>query len=91
MTFSSCAFILWRRKIFQRTPLIITSILFILSSTDIIVTIYFFFKFVLDSGVVTSSTATKDGPQETWNKVLEVKFAVYVVAKYVSWPTILYF
>ncbi len=56
VTFASCAFILWRQKIFQRTPLIITSILFILSSTDIIVTIYFFFKFVLDSGVVTTST-----------------------------------
>ncbi|KJA18261.1 hypothetical protein HYPSUDRAFT_45428 [Hypholoma sublateritium FD-334 SS-4] len=84
VTFALCTFILWRQKIFQRTPLIITSILFTLSSTDIIVTLYFFFRFVLDSGNVTSSATPNDGPQETWNKVLEVKFAVYVVANLVN-------
>lgn len=79
--FGCCTYTLWQQKVVRRTLFVITSILFFLASADIIVTIYFFFRFVVKSSQTTSPTHT--GTHETWNRTLEVKFAVYVVAKYV--------
>jgi hypothetical protein len=82
--FGCCTYTLWRQKVVRRTLFVITSILFFLASADIIVAVYFFFRFVDKSSQKPSPTPT--GPHETWNKTLEVKFAVYVVAKYVLRP-----
>ncbi|KAF8178924.1 hypothetical protein BJ912DRAFT_648148 [Pholiota molesta] len=80
--FGCCTYTLWRQKVVRRTLFVITSILFFLASADIIVAVYFFFRFVDKSS--QKPTPTPTGPHETWNKTLEVKFAVYVVANAIA-------
>ncbi|KAF8908166.1 hypothetical protein CPB84DRAFT_1959343 [Gymnopilus junonius] len=75
--FGCAAFTLIRQKSVQRPVLAAFSLLFLLGTADVILTTYFFFKFVLQVPGVTR----KD---EKWNKFLEVKFAVYLVANAIS-------
>lgn len=82
--FSSCTFILWRQKNIQKTLFLISCALFFLASTDVVVTVYFFFRFVIQNGTLTNSAHSESTSQETWNPILEAKFAIYVVAKYVD-------
>jgi len=75
--FGWAAFSLVRQGAIRRTVLVASSLLFLLGTADVILTTYFFFKFVLQVPGVSSQN-------ESWNKILEVKFAVYVVANIIS-------
>ncbi|KAF8960651.1 hypothetical protein BDZ97DRAFT_1832956 [Flammula alnicola] len=80
--FCSCAFMLARQKVIQRTLFIASSLLFLLASADMILTLYFFFRFVLGSS--TQSSSAVQNTHEPWNRILEVKFALYVVANSIA-------
>ncbi|KAF9479543.1 hypothetical protein BDN70DRAFT_688992 [Pholiota conissans] len=77
-----CTYTLWQQKVVRRASFFITSILFCLASADIIVTIYFFFRFIVQRVATTSPTPSD--PHETWNRTLEIKFAVYVVSNAIA-------
>ena len=75
--FGWTAFTLIRQRAARRAVLVASCLLFTLETADVILTNYFFFNFVLKVPPVSSKD---DG----WNRFLEAKFAVYVVAKYVA-------
>ena len=71
--FGYCTAILGKRKLAQRMLLGALISLFLLASADIAVTLFFFFRVL-----------STDPPQPPWNTTLMYKFALYIVAKYVS-------
>ncbi|PPR05786.1 hypothetical protein CVT26_010160 [Gymnopilus dilepis] len=75
--FGWTAFTLIRQRAARRAVLVASCLLFTLETADVILTTYFFFNFVLKVPPVSSKD---DG----WNRFLEAKFAVYVVANAIS-------
>ncbi|KAF8154714.1 hypothetical protein B0H34DRAFT_534300 [Crassisporium funariophilum] len=83
--FSSCVFMLVKRKTVQRGLLTASVVLFLLASADICLTLFFFFHFVLQSDQqTTNGAAPNHNGHEPWNRTLEFKFVLYVVANAIA-------
>ncbi|KAF4609971.1 hypothetical protein D9613_010562 [Agrocybe pediades] len=83
--FCCCSFILWRRRKLpgQWLLMLSTSLMFLLASADMIITAYFFFHFVLSTPTVNVGHSHSN-THEPWNRILEVKFGVYVIANAIA-------
>jgi len=87
VVFGSCVYLLTRRNIAWRKLLAVSSALFLLATADIIITLYFFFHFVIQHDLATTGTALQQKSlYKSWNEPLKIKFGFYVVAKYVQNP-----
>lgn len=79
--FCASGFILLRSKVIPRKLLVAKSLLFLLGTADILLTLFFFLRLVLQPGLPFGQKAHSGGDHEPWNRILEVKFALYVAAK----------
>ena len=87
--FGSCAYILIRRtrNVTRRKLLATSSALFLLATADIIITLHFFFHFVIQNDLAKNGIALQQrDDHKSWDEPLKIKFGVSVVAKYVQFP-----
>jgi hypothetical protein len=82
--FCTSAFFILRSKIVHKKLLAATSLLFLLGTADILLTLYFFLRLVLQPGVPFGHRVQSGGDHEPWNRILEVKFALYVAANSIA-------
>ncbi|KIM43570.1 hypothetical protein M413DRAFT_384002 [Hebeloma cylindrosporum] len=82
--FGSCLYLLTRRNVTPRKLLVASSALFLLATADVIITLYFFFHFVLPKDLATTGIPLLQRDHKTWNEPLKIKFGFYVVANAIA-------
>lgn len=82
--FGSCLYLLTRRHVTPRKLLAASSALFLLATADVIITLYFFFHFVLPKDLATTGIPLLQRDHKTWNEPLKIKFGFYVVANAIA-------